>query len=172
MEDSKMYTLYDGEKITDVKGFEGIYAVTDHGRVWSWKRKIWLKPFNTGSGSGYCTVRLSVNGKAVDKKVHRLVGEAFIPNKLNKKQINHLNGNKQDNMAVNLCWVTPRENIQHACDQGLNTIHKLSSTDKLIICQMFDSKKMRQADLARYFGISPPGIYYIIKAYGNQVGHA
>ena len=89
-----MLELQVGESIKDVREFEGIYSVTNYGRVWSYNRKIWLKPFITGSG--YCTVRLSVCGKVDDKKLHRLVGEAFIKNPHNKPFINHKNGDKKD----------------------------------------------------------------------------
>jgi hypothetical protein len=165
-----MYILHDGERIKDVKKFEGNYAVTDHGRVWSYKRNKWLKPFNTGHG--YLVVKLSCNGKSEDQKVHRLVGEAFLKNPHNKPQINHKNGNKEDNRVSNLCWSTPRENIQHSCDLGLNSHLRLSLKDKIIVCKMYYQGKIRQADIARIFDMSPAGIDYIIKAYGNQVGHA
>lgn len=165
-----MYELYEGEKIVDIKGYEGSYAVTDNGRVWSVRRNIWLKPFETGTG--YMTVRLCVNEKGKDPKIHRLVGEAFIRNPENKPQINHINGDKKDNRASNLAWVTARENIQHACDLGLNSHFKLSGQDKKIICQMYERCDVTMAYLADRYDMSAPGIHYIINKYGNQVGHA
>jgi hypothetical protein len=165
-----MYELHDGESIKDVKRFEGKYAVTDHGRVWSYKRKKWLSPCN--NGHGYLVVRLSTNGDATDKKVHRLVAEAFVQNPHEKPQVNHINGIKADNKATNLCFVTPKENNQHACDQGLNSHFKLLLKDKIIVCKMFYQGGIRKVDIARIFNMSSPGILYIINAYGNQVGHA
>ena len=61
----------------DIKGFEGLYAVTTLGRVWSCRRKIWLKPGI--EGNGYKFVALCLFGKAKDKKVHCLVAGAFVP---------------------------------------------------------------------------------------------
>ena len=62
------------EKIKDVKSYEGLYAVTTLGRVWSYRSKKWLKPGLTGHG--YMTVVLCYRGKSDDRKVHRLVAEA------------------------------------------------------------------------------------------------
>ena len=89
-----MYELHVGEKIKDIKGYEGSYAITNNGRIWSYRRNIWLAHFDTGTG--YRTVRLCIGGTETDKKVHRLVAEAFIKNKDDKPQVNHINGDKKD----------------------------------------------------------------------------
>jgi hypothetical protein len=161
-----MNDLKRGEKVKDIKGYEGIYAVTSHGRIWSIKRKIWLAPFLTGNG--YKTVRLSHFGEEEDKKVHRLVGEAFIPNPVNKPQINHKNGNKLDCNVRNLEWMTARENMQHAGDNGLNKTFKFSYFDKILICKLYHRLKLKKAHLAKLFRVTPPAISYIIKEYSDM----
>ena len=161
-----MYELKRGEKIVDVKGYEGVYAVTTHGRVWSIRYKRWIKPYLTGNG--YCTVRLCLDCREEDRKVHGLVGEAFISNPENKPQINHKNGIKIDNRVSNLQWVTARENIQHASDNGLNKTHRFTLIEKLLICKMHYLLNIRKACLARMFDVSAPGIHYIIKEYSQM----
>lgn len=158
------------EKAQDVKGFVGLYAVTTHGRVWSYHRKKWLVPYDVGQG--YCTVRLYDQGDNADRKVHRLVAEAFIPNPEGKPQVNHINGKKWDNRVSNLEWCTARENIQHASDMGLSKIGKLSYYKKTIICKIFHSHKISKTEIAAYFGVTVPAICYIIKTYSPIVGTA
>lgn len=99
-----------------VNGYEGIYEVSDQGRVRNVKRDRLRKPSNI---RGYQAVPLCKGGKNRMKLLHRLVAEAFIPNHENKPQVNHINGNKADNRAENLEWVTPQENLRHAWETGL-----------------------------------------------------
>ncbi len=165
-----MMKLKRNEKAKDVKGFEGIYAVTTLGRVWSYRRKIWLSPFDVGQG--YSTVRLSYQGDETDRKVHRLVAEAFIQNPDNKPQVNHINGKKWDNRESNLEWCTARENHQHASDMGLNKCFKLSHADKVLICQIHHTFETKKARLAMIFGVTLPAICYIIKKYSSILGFA
>lgn len=78
-----------------------------------------------------CVELLSSN-----RQVHRLVAEAFIPNPKNKPYINHINGIKTDNRALNLEWCTASENMQHAWDNGLQkmTIERKRKYGRKIIC--------------------------------------
>lgn len=98
----------------DIKGYEGIYQISNHGRIKSFKQNsegYILK--NTNKYGWYFTVNL-VKGKAREtKRIHRLVAEYFIPNPTGKPQVNHIDGNKQNNHVSNLEWVTSKENMHH-----------------------------------------------------------
>lgn len=96
--------------MNDIKGYEGLYAVTSCGRVWSYKRKKFLVPRD--NGKGYLFVSLCKDGKEKMYKIHRLVAEAFIPNPENLPQVDHIDGNKTHNYVNNLQWITNRDNCR------------------------------------------------------------
>lgn len=94
----------------DIKGYKGLYAVTDGGQVWSYRKNIFLNPFFT---RGYLRVRLYKDGISKQFFVHRLVAEAFLPNPQNLPQINHKDENKKNNCADNLEWCDVKYNINY-----------------------------------------------------------
>jgi hypothetical protein len=119
----------------DLRGYEGIYAVTKDGRIWShphtqtlkgnggavYTRKYkgkWLRPYK--AGAGYLMVALCLPGILPYKKmyVHRLVAAAFC-DLLAHEEVNHRDGNKDNNTATNLQVCTRSENVQHSYDTGL-----------------------------------------------------
>lgn len=99
----------------DIHGYEGLYQVSDLGRVRSITRGgtngRMLKPDNC---FGYLRYTLCKNNIPTRHRAHRLVAEAFIPNPENKPQLNHINGNKEDNRVDNLEWCTESENQLHS----------------------------------------------------------
>jgi hypothetical protein len=109
----------------EVIGYEGLYQVSNLGKVKSIKKNILLKP--VFDKRGYNMVSLYINGKGKTNKIHRIIAIAFIPNPENKPQVNHKDCNKNNNSVENLEWNTNRENIQHAYNNGL----KQSSIDRI-----------------------------------------
>lgn len=107
----------------DVRGYEGLYQVSNYGRV---KRTFKKKErFLSGRADkdGYIEVILSKNQTKKYVRLHRLVAETFILNPGNKPQVNHKDRNKQNNDASNLEWVTCSENVIHAFTTGRGVHH-------------------------------------------------
>lgn len=101
----------------DVKGYEGLYQISNYGRVKNKKTDYILKP---ALGSwGYEFVQLCDKGRETSKCIHRMVAESFLDNPDNLPQVNHIDGNKRNNHIDNLEWVSCSQNIKHAFNTGL-----------------------------------------------------
>jgi hypothetical protein len=107
----------------DVKGYEGLYQVSNMGRVKSLARIVEHPPQGTltvkekiltpsKNRVGYLQVRLSKSSTECLKYIHRLVAEAFILNPDNKPQVNHISGRKNQNDIKNLEWSSRSSNIK------------------------------------------------------------
>ena len=96
----------------DIKNFEGLYEVSNYGRVRNYKTKT-IKAVQI-SDRGYYKSNLSKNNKQKMCRVHRLVAQAFIPNPDNKSEVNHKDFNKLNNHVDNLEWTSGDENITHS----------------------------------------------------------
>ena len=114
----------------DIENYESLYQVSNLGNIRSKDRvvKCWYNNTKTMSGKiikpillrdGYLYVHLYKNTKRKDYAIHRIVANAFIENPKHKEEVNHKDGNKQNNSVDNLEWVTPKENMQHAHKTGL-----------------------------------------------------
>ena len=125
--------LEQGEELRDIPDYEGIYAITTHGRVWSYPRVIeksdgrkktvvgrWLKASKNLLGQKY-TSKTSLWFQSQRKNfiISRLVAQAFIPNPDNKPQVDHLDGDSENNHVSNLKWVTAFENTRHEIATGI-----------------------------------------------------
>lgn len=110
-----------------IDGIDGRYEISNQGQIRSLFAKRWC-PFNnqfyivkrirylspTDNGNGYKIIGLKVNNKRKNYYLHRLVAIAFIPNPLNKPEVNHLNFDRTDNRASNLEWCTDLENTNYS----------------------------------------------------------
>ena len=141
-----------------IEGYEGLYEISNFGNVKSLARSWNFRDYgngkvqvvkskekilkNTISKCGYMQARLSKNNKHGLKAVHRLVAKAFIPNPENKPQVNHIDGNKQNNRVDNLEWCNNSENQLHAWKLGLQTPYWKGKFGK----DHIQSKKVMQYD--------------------------
>lgn len=110
------------EKWKDIKGYEGLYQVSDLGRIRSCARTVKKQWFlkhirerilkqGVDRKSGYCNVSLRKDGKYNTIRVHRIVAEAFVENPHHYNIVNHKDCNPGNNNASNLEWCTQRYNI-------------------------------------------------------------
>jgi hypothetical protein len=111
----------DNEIWKDIIGYEGLYKISNLGRVKSLSRKYVIgdkiiKPFKHGTNKNYYSISLQTYDRRYPKKfkLHRLIAEHFIPNPDNKSLINHIDSNPSNNSINNLEWVDVRENMCHS----------------------------------------------------------
>lgn len=96
----------------DIPGYEGLYAITTDGYVWSYRSKKFLKPQN--NGHGYLYITLCNNKGKKHFYIHRLVGEAYIPNPNDLPQINHKDLDTSNNAFSNLEWCDAKYNANYS----------------------------------------------------------
>ena len=149
------------EEWKDVKGYEGLYQVSNLGEVKSFLKGGCIRKQRT-TRQGYKEVTLNDKGRKQTLKVHRLVAIAFIENPLRKKEVNHINCIKDDNKLSNLEWCTPKENSKHAINNGLlnsrngvlNGNCKLTEDDVLKIKHIIKLNIFTQLEIGEMFNVS------------------
>lgn len=116
------------EEWKDIKGYEGLYQVSNLGRVFGIKRQRFLNIVY--DRNGYSKVKLTKNGIGKLLSVHRIVAINFIDNEYNKEEVNHIDEDKTNNMVSNLEWCTRKENVNH----GTRTERMIKTLNKKIVC--------------------------------------
>jgi hypothetical protein len=155
----------------DIKGFEGLYQVSNIGNV---KRLISQRVFaerligRSIDRYGYVKRILSKNGKNNYFTEHRLVAIAFIDNPDNKATVNHINGIKTDNRVENLEWNTNNENHQHAINTGLKDQkgikhHKCKLTEEQVREIREIGFSQTRMSLSKKYGVCRKNILGIIR---------
>lgn len=148
----------------DIKGYEGLYAITSCGKVWSHRRQKFLKPYV--NGHDYLSVKLvDENGKMKTKRVNRLVAEAYIPNPEGKRDVEHIDSNRQNNNINNLRWATRKEN----CNNEIN-FRNVSRNKTKIICVETGEIYESQTDAAKSTGIGRYNINNVITGKQKTAG--
>jgi DNA-binding CsgD family transcriptional regulator len=111
------------------------------------------------NGGGYLYVTLFKDGKRYNKMLHRLVAETFIPNPENKPQVNHIDGNKLNNVIENLEWNTQFENMNHSVEIGSSPrgeksyLAKLSEKEVIAIRELY-AGNVTTTELSDIFGVN------------------
>lgn len=104
----------DNELWKPIPGYEGLYEVSDYGRVKSLRSNRIMTAAPNRKENGYYRVTLSKNGISTKQYVHRLVVKAFLEDPIDDTyEVNHKNKITSDNRLCNLEWVTHKDNIKH-----------------------------------------------------------
>lgn len=153
------------EQWVEIKNYEGLYEVSNFGRVKSLPGKIRFRRVETSEhilkprfdGKKYEYVSLFPQTKQKNFKIHRLIANAFIKNPENKPEVNHKDGNKSNNNVENLEWSTRLENVRHGIKTGLsNPWCNKKLTQKQV--NFIRSSSLYQRELAKMFNVSRPAI--------------
>lgn len=141
------------EQWKEIKGFEGLYEVSNTGKVKALERKVMnngglqkrhekiLKP---SKSKYYLSVVLCKDGKTYPKTIHRLVAEAFISNPENKPVVDHIDANTENNCVDNLRWVTQKENCLNPITRKNNSLSKMGHKGYLTHHTEESKKKMSE----------------------------
>lgn len=152
----------------DVEGYEGLYQVSNFGRV---KRVTTGRILKGGKDKyGYLIVNLYKNSVGSIKTIHRLVAEAFIPNPENKPQVNHVDENKTNNSLDNLEWMTAKENTNHGTR---NERSGKSQSIPIIATNLKTGESMEfygSNECARQLGLHQASITKVLKGRLKQTG--
>lgn len=139
----------------DIKGYEGEYAITSCGKVWSYRSNRFLKPVLS---KGYYKVNLSHNGIIKNKYIHRLVAETYIDNPNNYSQVNHKNECCTDNYVQNLEWCSVEYNTNYGTRNDRTKISNQKSQGNIIKCLETGEVYGSYMEASRLTGISANSI--------------
>jgi hypothetical protein len=170
------------EIFKDIKGYEGMYQISNLGNVKSLSRPRSETQKNmitkdrilksSISNRGYKRVILVKDKIKKSLLVHRLIAIAFIPNPENKKDINHKDSDRLNNNIDNLEWCTPKENTAHMIDNGRMNWSNAARGEKHGISKLTEDQvreikthlrdgNISQRQLARKYNIHNTAIYFI-----------
>jgi hypothetical protein len=161
----------------DIIGYEGLYQVSNKGRIKSFPKKGHKEDLILSlilTDKGYYRVGIRKDKNKIMFHVHRLVGAAFIPNPENKPEINHIDGNPLNNCVENLEWCTRSENSIHSYKTGLQISQKgeqhgrskLKDWEVKQIREIYSCGGIKMKDIGLKFGISRQSVYRIVNNKG------
>lgn len=171
-----MKCLIDGECWQAVTGYEGLYDVSNLGRVKSLEKvrvqrgrhptpyeNLYKERLLTPSGAPYLMVGLHKDGGVERVLVHRLVAQHFCPNLDFKLEVNHIDECKTNNLASNLEWCTRRENALHSVKKFRGSNSGTAKLDEASVLKIVELLKnaWTQIDIAEQFGVTNHTIHKI-----------
>lgn len=176
----------DKEIWKDIKGYEGLYQISNLGRVKSLKRKVYagrnkerwqngkILSNNKNNGKGYKVVALNKNGISKNKYIHRLVAETFLENPNNYKYVNHKDENISNNCLDNLEFCTAQYNCTYNnvhIKRGLKNRNNIQNSKK--ICQLDENGNIIKifpsiSEASRCFNVSSQAISDCLRKIQNH----
>ena len=166
------------EEFRDIKDYEGLYQVSNFGRVKSLARYRQIgnracyykeKILTAYISNGYYRLELYKNNVGINYSIHCLVAEAFIPNPQNKLTVNHEDGNKLNNFIWNLKWMTSKEQTNHSINSLENYVHGencgthiLIEPQVIEILEKYATGNYKQTELAKEYNVNKSTIWNII----------
>ena len=153
---------YDGEIYVDVKGYEGMYKISDYGNLLSINYAKTGKPKlmrNSINQEGYIENTLHKESKTFFERRHRLVAINFIPNQNNFPVVNHKDGNKLNNHIDNLEWCTDHGNCIHAMENDLVAYGEQNGMSKLTVDDIIEIRRKHGSGISNIEIAKQHGIY-------------
>ena len=145
------------------------YEVTKEGEIISHSISGKQMVLSTSQSTKYKMVRLYLNGVTVQKYVHRLVAEQYCERPEGCNEVDHIDGDKFNNHADNLEWVTRAENMSRAYDGNLidcrgtnSALSKTNEADVVEMRRLWDLREMKQGELSEMFNISRTQVSAIV----------
>ena len=152
------------EEMKDIKDYEGLYAITRDGRVFSYKSNKFLKPVL--DKDCYHKVNLSKDKKMKTFRIHRLVAQTFIPNPLGLPQVNHKDEDKSNNCVENLEWCDAKYNMNY----GTRIERMAKKLSKPVYCVELDRVFDGSRQAARELGLHNSSIISCCKGRYKTAG--
>ena len=140
----------------DIKGYEGLYAITEDGEVWSYRSNKYLKQ---QPARNYLSIELHKDNNRKNYFIHRLVAETYIPNPHNLPEVNHIDENKYNNCVDNLEWVSHKDNMNY----GTQKERASTKCKKRIRCIETDTVYNSTKEAAEALDIKAPNITACLK---------
>ena len=140
----------------DIIDYEGLYAITEDGKVWSYRSNKFLSPSII---NGYKFVSLSKDGRKKGFYVHRLIAQAYIPNPMNLPHVSHIDESRDNNCVSNLEWSSIADNMNMPQrKERIGSTHR-----KRIYCITNDTIYESQTEAAKALGINRTSIVRVCK---------